>query len=63
MNNNYKLVPKMEGNIVIIILVTANGEGHQIARIMLPNDNQVTDNVDCINEICATLRKRIKRSI
>lgn len=62
MSANFKLVPKLDGNIGSIWFVLPNGEGREICRIVFLTDNQVNDNVEALNSIMAVLRKRIRRS-
>ncbi len=63
MGQNYKLVSKMEGNIAAIYFAIPSGECREICRICFPNDSQVNDNCDAINEISAVLKRRIKKSL
>lgn len=61
--NNFRLVPKMRNNLCCIYHVNAAGESVEVARLLFPNDNQVNDNVETVNSIIVTLRKRIRKSI
>lgn len=60
---NFKLVPKIENNIASIWIVLPNGESQDIAWFRFPNDNQLNDNMDAINQMIPIMRKRIKRSL
>ena len=62
-NTSFKLVPKMENNKAIIYIVLSNGESQEICWLVFPNDMQLNDNIEAINQIIPILRKRIKRSI
>lgn len=62
-NTSFKLVPKMDGNKAIIYIVLSNGESQEICWLVFPNDMQLNDNIEAINQIIPILRKRIKRSM
>lgn len=62
-NTSFKLVPKMENNKAIIYIVLSNGESQEICWLVFPNDMQLNDNIEAINQIIPILRKRIKRSM
>lgn len=62
MSVNFRLVPKFNNNLLVIIC-EYNGDIRVIAQIILPNDNQIADNVAVANEICAILKKRIRKSV
>lgn len=62
--HNFKLVPKMSGNkIIILFVVPSAGECRQIASLEVPNDFQLNDNLDFANEVCQAYKKRIRKSI
>lgn len=64
--NKWKLVVKYSGqnnNVLNIILCWSNGYMEQIAKIILPNDLQIGDNLHTAEEICATLNKRYRKSV
>ncbi|MCX4267819.1 MAG: hypothetical protein OSJ62_04035 [Lachnospiraceae bacterium] len=63
MGQSFRLVPKMEQNLLRIFLVYSGGKNEEIARVVMPHDNQMNDNVNCAEEICTAIRKRIKRSV
>lgn len=63
MNSNFKLVPKFEGNIMVIYFVLPNGENRQILQCMFPDDRQLRENIAAADEIISILRRRIKRSL
>lgn len=62
---NYRLVQKYaEGNpnCLNIWFVLPTGQGHLIATIIFPSDQQYGDNHICADEICTALKKRIRKS-
>ncbi|MCM1259048.1 MAG: hypothetical protein NC306_08280 [Butyrivibrio sp.] len=59
---NFRLVPKFEGN-CLVILYESNGDVQAIAQILLPADRQLADNVEVANDICGILKKRIRKSL
>lgn len=63
MQQNFKLIPKFDKNLMAIYLVLPNGENRQILQCVFPNDNQMGDNVKVADELIPILRRRIKRSI
>lgn len=63
MSSNFQLVPKFEGNIMVIYFVLPNGEYRQILQCIFPNDKQLGDNVKVADEIIPILKRRIKRSL
>lgn len=63
MFSNFRLVPKFTGNTVEIYFVIPNGDGHLVAKIYFPNDNQQLDNMHCVEEVCASIKKRIRKSV
>lgn len=63
MGQSFKLVPKFDNNIMAIYLVLPNGDSRQILQCIFPNDKQMGDNVKAGEEMVATLRKRINRSL
>lgn len=63
MRKGMKLVPKCKDNIVVIFLCLADGRNIEIARLCMPDDGQMVDNVDCVKEICKSLEKRIGSSM
>ena len=61
---SFKIVPKMVGNYIEVYFhVLQTGYTQKIAVLEMPNDAQMVDNVDFVNELCALYRKRIKKSI
>lgn len=62
-NGSFRIVPKFQDNILDIGIVLSNGESMHIARIFMPKDGQINDNVECGNAICLALKKRIKKSV
>lgn len=62
-NMSFKLVPKMENNKAIIYIVLSNGESREVCWLVFPDDSQLNDNMEAINQIIPILRKRIKRSM
>lgn len=61
---SFKIVSKMAGNYIgIYYHVPQTGYTRKIAVLEMPNDSQVVDNVDFVNELCSLYRKRIKKSI
>lgn len=60
---NIRLVPKFDNNILRIGLVLPNKDLQLIAIILLPNDKQSIDDMTCANEIIASLKKRIRKSV
>lgn len=58
-----RLVPKFKGNIVVIFLCTADGGRLEIARLCMPQDDQLIDTTNCVQEIIKALEKRIGSSI
>lgn len=63
MSANFKLVPKLANNLLEIWFVLPNGEGRAIAWVVFPKDSQMPDNVTAANDICAVLKKRIRKSV
>lgn len=63
MTSQFKLVPKMQDNQAIIYLVLPSGNTIEMVWIVFPNDKQVNDNCEALNEIVKILTKRIRRSI
>lgn len=61
--NNFKIVPKMDRNLVAFFIVLPNGESRQIGLIEFPNDKQISDDVEAITEIANIMKRRIKKSI
>ncbi len=62
MSTAFRLVPKFDGN-CLVILYEFRGDVRIIAQILLPNDQQLSDNVETANDICNILRKRIRKSL
>lgn len=62
MSENFKLIPKFDGN-SLVILIESNGNVRDIAHVLLPADHQLVDNVETATAICQVLRKRIRRSL
>mgnify|MGYP007003814631 CR=1 FL=1 len=61
---SFKIVPKIMGNFVEVYYhVQQIGYVRKIAVLEMPNDAQMADNVDFVNELGALYRKRIKKSI
>lgn len=58
-----RLVQKFTGNILDIGIAYANGDSEQIARVVMPNDKQINDDLECANAICVALKKRIRKSV
>ncbi|MBO5279255.1 MAG: hypothetical protein J6B06_07180 [Lachnospiraceae bacterium] len=63
MNRKFKLVPKISQDVMAVFYIDPNGETLEICRVLLPNDNQMGDNVICAEEICVALKKRIRKSV
>lgn len=63
MNSNFKLVPKFNNNLLNIWITLPNGDSKVIAYICFPADQQMGDNVKCAEELCAALKKRIRKSL
>lgn len=63
MKQNFKIVPKMNQNVLCVFLVYPNGENQEIGRVIFPNDFQMNDNVECAEEICNAIKKRIRKSV
>ena len=63
MTRQFKLVPKMQENLASIYLVLPSENIQEIARILFPNDHQVNDNCEALDDIIKILKKRINRSI
>lgn len=63
MKKNLRLVPKCTGNMVVIILCMPDGRRIQVARLLMPDDGQLCDTVDCVKEIIKILEKRISSSM
>lgn len=62
----WKLVIKYVGqnkNIVDIGIVFNNGNAEHILRAVLPDDNQIGDNVQTAQELATALNKRIRKSV
>ena len=59
----FKLVWKMEGNRAILYVVSARGEVFPCLWVQMPNDQQVIDDVEALNDMKAIMMKRIKKSI
>ena len=59
----FKLVPKMNRNLLSIFVVFPNGRTVEISRTYMPDDNQIVDNVHCAEEMCKALSTRIKKSV
>lgn len=58
-----RLVQKFTGNVLDIGIAYANGDSEQIARVVMPNDKQINDDLECANAICVALKKRIRKSV
>ena len=63
MKKNMKLVPKCKGNLVVIFLCMADGRKIDIAKIIMPDDGQLCNTVDCVKDIVKALEKRINSSM
>lgn len=65
MKRTFKLVSKMaSATCADIWCVWNNGEdGTVIARILFPADGQMNDSLECLEEVCASLKKRIRKSV
>lgn len=61
----YKLVPKMQNNrmAIYIIIPPPVDEVRQVAYIEMPNDNQLSDNVDFVNDFITAYKKRLRKSL
>lgn len=62
MSKNLRLVPKFNENCLVIVC-EYNGDVRIIAQVLLPNDHQISDNVEVADEICGILKKRIRKSV
>jgi hypothetical protein len=67
-NISYKIVPKFikdnnGAHTIHIGIVFSNGEKKLLAVVLLPHDGQLNDDVQCAEEICTSIRKRIKKSV
>lgn len=58
-----RLIQKFSGNVLDIGIAYANGDSEQIARVVMPNDKQINDDLECANAICVALKKRIRKSV
>lgn len=58
-----RLVQKFTGNVLDIGIAYANGDSEHIARVVMPNDKQINDDLECANAICVALKKRIRKSV
>ena len=64
MAKGFKLVPKINGNMIAVFLVLpSTGESRQVALVECPNDNQMNDNMELADTICKAYRKRLNKSI
>ncbi len=64
MAKGFKLVPKINGNIIAVFLVLpSTGESRQVALVECPNDSQMNDNMELADTICKAYRKRLNKSI
>jgi hypothetical protein len=59
---NFRLVTKFSENQLAILYVSPHEE-RVIANVLFPDDKQISDNVQCAEEIANILRKRIRRSV
>ncbi len=62
-SRGYKIIPKINNNVIYIGLVLPNGDAREICRAILPDDKQLNDNCSCADEICAALRRRFRKSV
>lgn len=62
---NFRVVPKFVSvnSLEIWFVPQSNTDMRVIAQILMPADNQLSDNVEAANEICAILKKRIRKSV
>ena len=58
-----RLVQKFTGNVLDIGIAYGNGDSEHIARVVMPNDKQINDDLECANAICVALKKRIRKSV
>ena len=65
MKKSFKLVPKMiSANCADIwCLWNHDEDGLVIARILFPVDGQMNDSMECLQEICVSIKKRIRKSV
>ena len=62
MSRHFRLVPKFNEN-CLFILYEMNGDVRIIAQVLLLADRQTAHDVEMANDICKTLRKRIRQSL
>jgi len=60
--DRFRLVPKVYNDIAVIYMQTKD-EVIEVGRILLPQDNQLSDTMDMINKITNAMKERYKRSI
>lgn len=64
MAKGFKLVPKINGNMIAVFLVLpSTGESRQVALVECPNDSQMNDNMELADTICKAYRKRLNKSV
>lgn len=61
MNTNFRLIPKFNENI-LVILYEYNGDVKIIAQILLPADHQLAGNVATATDICSILKSVSKEA-
>ncbi len=62
MSRHFRLIPKCNEN-CLVILYEMNGDVRVIAQILLPADQQLSNNVQTANDICTILKRRIRQSL
>ena len=61
--NKVKFTTKCCGNEMSIIMAHVAGDVREVARVLIPCDNQVNDNVKLSEEITASIKKRYRNSV
>lgn len=62
-NSGFRIVPKFSNNVCGIYIVYSNGDYRLIGQLLMPHDNQMMDNMECVQTICDALKKRIRKSV
>ncbi len=64
MNSGFRVVPKMPCSWLIeIYIVAKTGDVRKVAVIEVPHDDQLNDNLELSQTVCAAINKRIKKSV
>lgn len=59
---NFRLVPKVYNDVCVIYL-QSNQDVIEVARILIPQDAQLSDTMDMVKKITDAMKERYKRSI